>query len=585
MIPQTTNTLVQSNVNNSTEFSINTSSFAFDILSDKLYSNKILAVVREYLTNALDAQKTSGVITPIEVTEPVVTFAEKVPFSVRDFGTGLSEEDVYKYYCVYFSSSKQESNDVTGMLGLGCKAGFAYTEQFNITSWFKGKESKYVLYKENGVPKISKLYEKPSSEPSGLKVTINVVNVDDEIKFKQCIRNVLKYFPEEYVDSKYHNTDKYIIKAKTYRFSPEYDKDGVIMGNVFYPYKFRHKYVVPAKSFILELPIGSIPILPSREGISLDSKTEEFLQREFNKLEEKAKNLSLNVSKKWGKHAPKSFKAKEPCLITNSNSKYNSTYISVTNSTEFLAIIPISETKGIKKLIEVDDRITVIACRNKALMRKLRRFARCNFVGKLYYNLADLGKEVGVDIKTPTKKRNIRNISIRVLDNGKFTKETVTYSELLEYGQKGFKYVKEKDYIQAATNSIPKHVKWVISTSKRINYIYYSEIRKAFEVYSGDFSKETVISELIDFYLKGNTNKLTRLILDEIPYNSLFIKLVFSEDIQKYISSGILSISVSIYKLLSIDKSFEPKIISIIEDWVNENYQKLLEIYNAQFNE
>lgn len=95
MIPQTTNTLVQSNVNNSTTFSINSSTFAFDILSDKLYSNKILAVVREYLTNALDAQKSSGAVKPIEVIEPEVRFTGNTPFSVRDFGTGLSEEDVY----------------------------------------------------------------------------------------------------------------------------------------------------------------------------------------------------------------------------------------------------------------------------------------------------------------------------------------------------------------------------------------------------------------------------------------------------------------------------------------------------------
>lgn len=585
MIPQTSNTLVQSNVINSTTFSINSSSFAFDILSDKLYSNKILAVVREYLTNALDAQKTSGIVKPIEITEPEVSFAENTPFSVRDFGTGLSDEDVYKYYCVYFSSSKQESNDVTGMLGLGCKAGFAYAEQFNITSWFNGKESKYVLYKENSVPKISKLYEKPSYEPSGLKVTINVTNKDDGVKFKQIIKDILKYFPEEYVDSKYHDTEIYITKTKRYRFSSQYDKDGVIMGNVFYPYKYYHKHCNKVKSIILELPIGAIPILPSREGISLDSKTEKFLQEEFDKLAAKAQNLSDNESKKWGTSNSKMLFIKEQCLITTKDSKYNSSHISMYAKTKYLAIVHITETKGITKLVKADDRIKVIACRSKATTRKLRRYARCNFVGKIYYNLSDLAKEFAIDIQAVSKKRNIRNNQVTILDNGKITKQTLTFSELTDYANKGFSFVKERDYYQClGSYEIPKHVKWVISTSKRLSYLNYSDVKKAINVYSGDFSKETVTVEVIKYYFGNTRSQLVDIITRELPYQFSLIKLAFSEEIQDYVSAGILSITCSMYKLVNMDDSFESKLTAVIENWVNENYEKLLEIYNAQFN-
>ena len=121
MKPQITNTLIESNVQNSHEFSIKTSAFAFDILSDKLYSNKVLAVVREYLTNALDAQKANGVVKPLEITLPNDSVLTGItPWEVRDYGTGLTEEQIHQFYCVYFSSSKQESNDFTGMLGLGC---------------------------------------------------------------------------------------------------------------------------------------------------------------------------------------------------------------------------------------------------------------------------------------------------------------------------------------------------------------------------------------------------------------------------------------------------------------------------------
>ena len=41
-------------------FKISASPVAFDILSSKLYSNPILAIVRELLTNAYDSHKAAG---------------------------------------------------------------------------------------------------------------------------------------------------------------------------------------------------------------------------------------------------------------------------------------------------------------------------------------------------------------------------------------------------------------------------------------------------------------------------------------------------------------------------------------------
>lgn len=250
MKPQNINTLVQSNIQNSSEFSIKSSAFAFDILSDKLYSDKILAVVREYLTNALDAQRANNVVRPLEVNLPSNTIViGSIPWEVRDFGTGLSEEDVYKYYCVYFSSSKQESNDFTGMLGLGCKAGFAYTQQFSITSWFNGEESKYLLFKENGYPKVSKLYSKPSKEHSGVKVTINV-QPSDISQFTNKTEEVLKYFPEEYIPDWVERLEPK-IETKQYIYLDGNSDCGVLMGNVMYPFP-----MYGVKNVILKKPIG-----------------------------------------------------------------------------------------------------------------------------------------------------------------------------------------------------------------------------------------------------------------------------------------------------------------------------------------
>lgn len=88
------------------------------ILRDTLYSDKILAVLREYSANAWDAHRQSGCKDiPIRVTLP--THAEPT-LVIRDFGSGLSEEDLYQVYTQYGESTKRESNETVGYLGIGC---------------------------------------------------------------------------------------------------------------------------------------------------------------------------------------------------------------------------------------------------------------------------------------------------------------------------------------------------------------------------------------------------------------------------------------------------------------------------------
>jgi len=71
----------------------------FSILRNQLYSDKILAVVREYCTNAMDANIDAGVPDcPIQVSIPN---AFSPFFKVRDFGKGLSEEQVYNIFGSY----------------------------------------------------------------------------------------------------------------------------------------------------------------------------------------------------------------------------------------------------------------------------------------------------------------------------------------------------------------------------------------------------------------------------------------------------------------------------------------------------
>ena len=117
------NEVVLSNVGTTGEFKIRNSAKAFKILSDGLYSNKIKAVIRELSCNAVDSHVAANKAdTPFEVHLPTVL---EPWFSVRDFGLGLDGDQVENIYTTYFESTKTESNDFIGALGLGSKSPFS----------------------------------------------------------------------------------------------------------------------------------------------------------------------------------------------------------------------------------------------------------------------------------------------------------------------------------------------------------------------------------------------------------------------------------------------------------------------------
>src|SRR5664279_1326601 len=79
-----------------------------------LYSDAPLAVLREYSTNARDAHQAAGVDRPIEVSLPT---ALDPTLRVRDFGVGLSEQDILGIYARYGSSTKRGSDEQVGRSG------------------------------------------------------------------------------------------------------------------------------------------------------------------------------------------------------------------------------------------------------------------------------------------------------------------------------------------------------------------------------------------------------------------------------------------------------------------------------------
>lgn len=267
----------------------------FGILRNQLYSNKPLAIIREYCTNAFDAHIDAGIPSrPIEVSFPT---AFKNSLTIRDFGKGLSESEVYDIFVSYGESTKRGTNEQVGMLGLGSKSAFCYVNDFTITSYHNGTKSVYLAYiDETNIGKISKIAQEATSE-TGLAIDIVVKTIDlsqfrdvagtflAEFNPQPIVKNddrVVNMLQREVEKSFIINTEEYAIHSWGYN-----QKSCVRMGNVNYPFHIddlglasdEYKSVECFRNLKVKLyaPIGSVVPSASRESLEMNTKTKQFI--------------------------------------------------------------------------------------------------------------------------------------------------------------------------------------------------------------------------------------------------------------------------------------------------------------------
>ncbi len=277
-------------------FTIAASPKAFEILSSNLYQNKVLAVIREITCNAADAHRLVGKpLTDIQIHLP--TFDE-FHFSVRDFGPGLSQADVMELYTTYFRSTKDQSNDLIGGFGLGSKSPFAVADQFTVTSWHGGKESVYVCYKEGGLPRVNLLRSDPSTEPTGLEVR---VATDSVSRWQAEASLFFRWWPELPASNRTLLPEAgFLAPSNVLLKSPDTLDNGlpawavlksggatVYMGLVPYSLDLNQLKALPLNiltllrytNLFLNVPVGRVEISPSREALSYDQPTIDFLTK------------------------------------------------------------------------------------------------------------------------------------------------------------------------------------------------------------------------------------------------------------------------------------------------------------------
>ncbi len=265
------------------------------ILRDTLYSDKVLAVLREYASNAWDANKMAGRgDRPIEVSLP--TYSDPT-LKIRDHGPGLSLDDVFKVYNKYGRSTKRDSNEAVGMLGIGSKSGFAYSDSFTIVSWHGGKRMTFVaVIDDSEKGRVDLLDTEDGVGPeTGVEIQIPV-RPQDLNEFTNKAQSLFAFFKPQ---PKINTTLPPVPKGKDFeglgtileaqdRYSAGSRGWTAVMGCV--PYRINLQQLVGLSgsarnvSGILYFDIGTLQVAASREELKYGDATKASLTEKINAI-------------------------------------------------------------------------------------------------------------------------------------------------------------------------------------------------------------------------------------------------------------------------------------------------------------
>ena len=190
---------------------------------------------------------------------------------------------------------------------MGSKSGFAYGDNFVITSWINGKKTVYNAFLDpSKVGRIAKMEQVDSDEPQGIKISIPV-SVDDVDAFREKAFSLYERFavtPEivgvssEELQSNF-NPKKILIEAKdkswqiTNNVQYQSADSFVVMGNIAYPlersslnlpYGDARVQMLSSCGVILNVPIGTVEVAASREALQYTDTTQLEIKKRLDEV-------------------------------------------------------------------------------------------------------------------------------------------------------------------------------------------------------------------------------------------------------------------------------------------------------------
>ena len=270
--------------------------FILDMFADKVYSHKERAVIRELACNAHDSHVMAGTTdVPFEVHLPT----QLEPwFSLRDYGTGLPDDDIANIYGAIGVSTKRDSNEVIGCFGIGSLSPYSLCDSFTVKSYLDGIVRTYQCMRDaKRQPKVIPLGSAPTNEANGLEVKLTV---DGKIsEFEKEAAKVFMFWegtlPEinsQQVSRKCQDMrDRYVFKDDDFGLTPSWGDMYALMGNI--------AYKIPSEldefdcDGYLKFDLGELEFDTARENLSMTDKTKAALKAKFASVKDKLTEIAI----------------------------------------------------------------------------------------------------------------------------------------------------------------------------------------------------------------------------------------------------------------------------------------------------
>lgn len=260
------------------------------ILTD-LYSDPEMAVIREYSTNALDSHIMAKVDKPIQISLPTPL---RQTFEVRDFGLGLSVDEIVEVYGSYGASTKRDTNDAQGCLGLGSKSALTYTNMFTVRAIKNGVQAEVAFFRnEDGSGAIEVVDTKSTTEHNGVTI---IVPTKANSSFKEKALKLYQVWKPGTVEVIGETIDFIAEREGVVELSHGYAvprktengaKTFIVMGNVPYPLNSQGTYY-DKFDFYHFADMGAVEFVPSREALNFTPSTRRYADRVLLNLNDQA---------------------------------------------------------------------------------------------------------------------------------------------------------------------------------------------------------------------------------------------------------------------------------------------------------
>jgi hypothetical protein len=240
---------------------------------------------------------------PLQITLPTVF---DPVFKVRDFGKGLSQEDIFAIYSSYGESTKENSNTQIGTLGMGSKSGFAYSSSFTITSYNGGYKKIYEAFiDESNLGMVALVHQELSDAPTGIEITISVHKNDINAFIERATKFFMWFTPQpvflgydlkskiEEIKKQKHilldNADCVLYSEPRYYYNNTTGPSvHVQMGNICYGLHdnspFDLGWLPNNHYLVIKVDLGDVSFTTSRESLEMTPLTINTLTKKLSKI-------------------------------------------------------------------------------------------------------------------------------------------------------------------------------------------------------------------------------------------------------------------------------------------------------------